>query len=119
MRDLRSQQLPLGLWCKYPSEDACEAVTMHFILSNTSIQLSTIMDFVPGNELTGSREDYLILTTISSTHPCLARYTQPQWDPLGKQIHACINQLHAFHVPGPEICTFGGEHTTTSNRDGT
>jgi hypothetical protein len=81
---------------------------MRFVSSNTSIPMPTVVDFVPGIELTGGGEDYLILTTISGTHPRLTRYTQPQRDSLGKQIRACVDQLRAIPAPGPEICTFGG-----------
>ena len=107
-KDFRSQRLPLGLWCKYPSEGAREAATMRFVSSNTSIPIPTVVDFVPGNELTGSGEDYLILTTISGTHPRPSEYTQSQRISLGKQIRACVDQLRVISAPGPEICTFGG-----------
>lgn len=107
-KELRSQRLPLGLWCKFPSEGAREAATMRFISSKTSIPMPTVVDFVPGNELTGSGEDYLILTTISGTHPRLSEYNKSQRESLGKQIRECVDQLRAIPAPGPEICTFGG-----------
>ena len=107
-RNLRSQQLPFGLWCKFPSEGAREAATMRFISAKTSIPIPTVVDFVPGIELTGSGEDYLILTTISGTHPRPSEYTKSQRDSLGKQIRAYVDQLRAIPASGPEICTFGG-----------
>jgi hypothetical protein len=107
-RDLRPQQLPLGLCFESLPEGAREAVMMRFVSSNTSIPMPMVVDFVPGNELTSGGEDYLILTTISVTHPRLTRYTQPQWDSLGKQIRSCVDLLRAFPAPWPEICTFGG-----------
>ena len=107
-KDLRSQRLPFGLWCKFPSEGAREAATMRFISSRTSIPMPTVVDFVPGNELTGGGEDYLILTTISGTHPRLSEYNKSQRESLGKQIRAFVDQLRAIPAPGPEICTFGG-----------
>ena len=107
-KDLRAQRLPFGLWCKFPSEGAREAATMRYVSSRTSIPIPTVVDFVPGNELTGSGEDYLILTTISGAHPRLSEYTQSQRDSLGKQIRTCVDQLRAIPAPGPEVCTFGG-----------
>ena len=53
-RDLRSQQLPLGLWCKYPSEGAREAATMRFVSLNTSISMPIVVGHHPSIVTTGA-----------------------------------------------------------------